>query len=268
MTRQMLIYDNAVPVDSNVHRDLSIRPNTGYAFARHISAVPVVAAEFAAAATDLAIVFAGAEDGTMPFAVLGVETERNLMVNPDGTWAGRYVPSFLRRYPFALAKDDENDTLALCVDDGFEGLNTKGIGERLFDAEGNRTQFLDGVLGFATQIQTQFARTRQFCIRLEKLELLEPAAALVPGVGSEPRRITGIQRVSRERLKRIPADTLQEMFSTDELELCYLHLQSMANLDRLKDRMAALRPETAIVDPDVPEMDGRAPEAASSGATG
>jgi hypothetical protein len=62
----------------------------------------------------------------------------------------------------------------------------------------------------------------------------------VPGADAQPRRIGGIQKISRERLKRIPEDSLRQMFATDELELCYLHLHSLANLDRLRDRAATL----------------------------
>ena len=45
--------------------------------------------------------------------------------------------------------------------------------------------------------------------------------------------------VSREKLKALPAETLAEMAKTDELELIYLHLHSLRNFDRLRDRLAA-----------------------------
>jgi SapC len=51
----------------------------------------------------------------------------------------------------------------------------------------------------------------------------------------------GFQAVNREKLKALPGDTLAELAATDELELIYLHLQSMRNFDALRDRMVASR---------------------------
>ncbi|SFR15485.1 SapC family protein [Poseidonocella sedimentorum] len=239
MTKQMLIYSNAVPINVEVHKNTSVRQNSGFDFAAGLAAAPLVAAEFASAARDLTIVFSKAEDGMFPFAVLGVENGTNLFVKSDGSWDGRYVPAFLRRYPFVFARSPDGSTMALCVDSDFDGLNEDGIGERLFDAEGTRTQYLDGMLGFATQYQTQFLRTMQFCKRLEELDLLEPITALVPDAGNTPKRLGGIYRIDRAKLKAIDSDTLAQMFAGDELELCYLHLQSLTNLEGLREKVLA-----------------------------
>ncbi len=239
MTKQMLIYRNAVPINAEAHASVSIRQNTGYGFASDLSAVPLVAAEFASAARDLTIVFSRAEDGMFPFAVLGIENGKNLFVSGDGAWGGRYIPAFLRRYPFVFARDPKGETMALCIDGEFEGLNTEGVGERLFDSEGARTQYLDGMLGFASQYQTQFLRTMKFCERLEQLDLLEPITALVPDAENNPKRLGGIFRIDRAKLKAISPETLAEMFALDELELCYLHLQSLTNLEGLREKAVA-----------------------------
>jgi hypothetical protein len=47
----------------------------------------------------------------------------------------------------------------------------------------------------------------------------------------------GFLAVSRTRLKELPGEKLAELAATDELELLYLHLQSMRNFDGLKDRL-------------------------------
>jgi hypothetical protein len=44
--------------------------------------------------------------------------------------------------------------------------------------------------------------------------------------------------VSRERLKKLSAETLAQLASTDELELIYLHLQSMRNFNLMRERLA------------------------------
>ena len=47
----------------------------------------------------------------------------------------------------------------------------------------------------------------------------------------------GFLAVSRSKLKALPGDTLAELAATDELELLYLHLQSMRNFDGLRERL-------------------------------
>ena len=44
--------------------------------------------------------------------------------------------------------------------------------------------------------------------------------------------------VNRAKLKAVSGDKLAELAKTDELELIYLHLQSMRNFTALKDRLA------------------------------
>ncbi|WP_291922697.1 SapC family protein [Accumulibacter sp.] len=50
--------------------------------------------------------------------------------------------------------------------------------------------------------------------------------------------MSGFLAVDRKRLKALPADKLHELAASDELELIYLHLQSMRNFNALKDRLA------------------------------
>lgn len=238
MAKQLLIYDKAVPVNATTHKDVSIKMTGTYSFAKEVNSVPIVAAEFMAAAADSVIVFAGTEDAVFPAVLLGVETDRNDYINADGAWTGRYVPAFLRRYPFIFAQNDDGEQLTLCIDESFEGVNSEGKGERLFDSEGERSQYLETQLNFAAQYQNQFLRTKMFCDRLLELGLLEPAVANFTGDDSKPRRLSGFYRIAREKLKAIAPETLTQMFQNDELELCYVHLQSFNNIQTLGTKVA------------------------------
>lgn len=239
MTKELLIYENAAPVRAEVHGAKSIQPVAHFGFAAAVNSVPVVAAEFAAAAADMTLVFAGTESAVMPAVLLGLDANQNRFVGPDGRWLGRYVPAFLRRYPFVFASRQGSDDLTLCIDEAFEGLNDKGQGERLFDADGNRTLYLNGVLDFAVQYQAQYERTRIFCDRLVANGLLESVVASFTDDEGNEKRLTGFFRINRDRLKAIDPATLAAMFANDELELCFIHLSSLANIDRLAERKAA-----------------------------
>jgi hypothetical protein len=239
MAKQLMIYERAVPVSVDAHKDWSVKSENDFGFAREVNSVPVLAAEFAPTAMEYTIIFAGDGDVVFPSVILGMKEGNNAHVKKDGSWDGRYVPAFFRRYPFVFAASEDQSTFTLCIDEEFEGLNKKGKGERLFDAEGKRTQYLENVLAFSTEYQAQFTRTQAFAKRLQDLDLLEPAQAQFSLAGGERTQLTGFKTINREKLRNLPAETLAEMAKTDELELCYLHLQSLNNLTPMTQRIAA-----------------------------
>lgn len=216
---------------------MSVKQGGTFGFARDVNSVPVLAAEFAACAAEFAIVFAGTEEVVFPSVILGLKGNENAMVAEDGTWKGRYVPAFLRRYPFVFAGAQDGESFALCIDEEFDGVNREGKGERLFDADGNRTRYLEDVLRFTSDYQSQFNRTEAFCKMLKELELLEPAQAQVTLPGGQRTQMGGFQTASREKLRALPDETLVDLVRKDELELCYLHLHSLSNLTPLSQML-------------------------------
>lgn len=244
MSKQLMIYERAVPLRSEAHSGWSVKTGASWDFARNTNSVPVVAAEFAACAPEYAIVFAGEGDVVFPSVILGMRANENACVAEDGSWRGTYVPAFLRRYPFVFASSEDGQTLTLCIDEEFEGFNEEGRGERLFDTESNRTKYLEDVVAFASEYQTQLRRTDAFCKRLVQLDLLEQAHAQFTLPGGERTQMQGFKTINRDKLRALPGDVLAEMARTDELELCFVHLQSLNSLKRMAQRLAGDTPET------------------------
>lgn len=250
------IYASVSPITVTTHGDVSIKPANGLEFSRGILSIPVVAAEFPSIAQDMAIVFTGEGDAIVPVALTSVKEGENAYLNEDGKWTGRYIPAFLRRYPFIFARSDE-DTMTLCLDETYEGLNREGVGERLFDAEGNQTQYLKSMLGFVTQYQRQHIATQVFCKRLVAMDLLEPAVLRAKDSNGEIRRLGGFHVINKKKLKLIPDEELLGMFRSDELELCYLHMHSLQNLERQvsnSHRAEASTEKTADVEAEAPAL--------------
>lgn len=237
MATQLLFYSNAVPVSSQRHGDLAVKAGGDFGFARSVNSVPLTAVEFRRATPDYAVVFAGEGDAVIPVAILGAEAERNAFVKADGSWDGSYVPAYVRRYPFVFASSDDGRNFTLCIDDTFGGCNREGRGERLFDTAGARTQYLETVLNFLKEYQVQFQRTRAFCTHLKELGLLEPMQATFTLPDGQRRNLTGFMAVNRAKLKELPEDVLARMAKNDELELIYLHLQSMQNFSAMLKRI-------------------------------
>jgi hypothetical protein len=51
----------------------------------------------------------------------------------------------------------------------------------------------------------------------------------------------GFLAVDRKKLKALSGETLAELARTDELELIYLHLQSMRNFTEVKNRLVLIQ---------------------------
>ncbi|WP_138466704.1 SapC family protein [Poseidonocella sp. HB161398] len=231
---QLLFYETARPVTPRAHGDLYVRTGGQYRFARSVNSVPLTAVEFSAAAAHYPIVFAGTAEKVMPAVILGVKADQNFHVSEEGTWRqGSYVPAFVRRYPFVFSTDAENRNFILNIDESYEGCNREGRGERLFDAEGRQTIYLQNILRFLQEYQGQFRRTEAYCKRLLDLGLLKPMQAQFKLPGGAQRSLSGFMTVDREALKKIADSDLRSMFDTDELECTFLHLFSMRHFQSM-----------------------------------
>ena len=251
MTTQLLIYETAVPVSANRHRACYVDTG-GYAFSRNVNAVPLMAVEFAAAAAEYAIVFAGKDDVVMPSVILGMRGRENAYLDEAGDWNASYVPAFIRRYPFVFSSSNDGETFTLCIDEAFAGFNREGRGQALFSDNGKPTPYVDSVLKFLQEYQAQFQRTRTFCDRLREFNLLEPMQAKMALDTGEHLSLTGFLAVNRDKLKALSGEVLAGLAKSDELELIYLHLQSMRNFGGVKERLAAAHgaPSTPASEPE------------------
>jgi hypothetical protein len=260
MASQLLIYESAVPVTGTRHADASVEVGADYSFSRKVNSVPLMAVEFPHAAAEYAIVFSGTAEAFVPAVILGMRGEENLYLTGQGGWEAKYIPAFLRRYPFVFAASQDAKTFTLCIDEAFPGFNRDGRGQRLFDADKKPTTYVASVLKFLEQYQVEFRRTQAFCQKLKELALLEPMRAQAKLGSGEQLALTGFMAVSRDKLKALPGDKLAELARTDELELLYLHLHSMRNFAAMGERLGRIPPATPTEPPIAPEAAARPAE--------
>ena len=237
MAKQLLIYESAVPVSAARHRDLCVESGPNYAFSAAINAVPLMAVEFLSAASEYAIVFTPADEHVLPAAVLGVRADQNLYLSADAQWKAKYIPAFIRRYPFVFSTSADGKTLTLCIDESYAGVNRAGRGQRLFGDDGKPTPYVEHVLKFLQEYQAHFERTRAFGRRVRDLGLLDAMQAAVTTPAGDQIKLGGFMTASRPKLRALGGEALASLAATDELELLYLHLYSMRNFSDVKDRL-------------------------------
>ena len=249
MATQLLIYETATPLSQRRHGAWSCATGRDYAFSRKLNSAPLLAAEILNAAAEYPVIFSGIGDAVLPTVILGLRADENLYLDAAGAWQARYIPAFLRRYPFIFSSPDEGKTFALCIDETYPGFNQAGWGERLFSDDGKPTPYVGKVLKFLQQYQREFTPTQAFCKKLKDLNLLEPMQGRLKLDSGERVSFSGFSVVDRARLKTLSSDALADLNRSDGLELIYAHLHSMRNFTAMKDRFAKSQAAAAAPKP-------------------
>lgn len=208
---------------------------------RNLTALPLSFSEFAVAAHDYPIAFISGDGGNsfVAMAILGVESQQNLFVTADDTWdTHSYLPAYVRRYPFCMTRvtvdGQEQAERIACVEK--RALTAKG--DALYDDKGEPLPLWDGLRKLLFEFEADLARTEEMCRKLHDLQLLETFAAQAAPRDEAPLTLTGMYRVSEEKLHALPADTLKELAQSGMLSRTYVHLLSLSNFQHLLDRRA------------------------------
>ena len=233
MAKQLMYYEKVVPISLERHKGWSVAQGD-FSFAKETNAAPLMCAEFQSAAIELPIVFGKTDAGYTPVVILGIEQGQALTVDGDGKWIGNYVPAFVRRYPFVFAEANDKQTYTLCLDEDYGGVDQDGKkGQAMYDGD-EPSEFLNNILEFTKNVELEQRKTLEFGKLLEANDLMTPMQAGITMPDGQKRAVTGFHVVSREKLKEISGDVLEDFFKRDVLELIYYHLVSMRNMEKLR----------------------------------
>ena len=237
---EVLFYERPVPLNRTQHKDLRLKGIPSLRFAAGVHSVPLTGVEFPAAARDLPILFAGSSmEEAGPMALLGLRQNENLFIDADGQWAANtYVPAFVRRYPFVLAEKpagEEGDDFTVFLDEAYEGFGADE-GERLFQEDGTDSEMLKNAVNFLGEFQQHVGRTQWFMEQVRKHDLLEPRNIRLEKDGKAI-NLNGLYVVSEEKLRKLDAKTSQEFLQEGVFGWIYAHLLSLANIDRVAQRL-------------------------------
>ena len=236
----LLFYDKPVPLNVDTHLKTRLGTLDGnFAFSAHTNSIPLAAIEFFDVAREYPIAFTGKEgDALFPIALLGVRHSENLFINAEGKWEGRYIPAFVRRYPFVLAEKQNADDFNVYLDESYPGFGAAD-GERLFTDSGEHTPLLKQALEFLSTYQGEIRRTRLFVERLQALDLLIQRVVQVVRQGDTPIVLQGFSVVDEERLMKLDDASMLELAKSGYLAWIYAHLMSLGNVQRLSERLEA-----------------------------
>lgn len=259
----LLFYQKPVQLNSDIHKNARLGSLAGnFNFSKETNSIPLAAVEFFDTAREYAIAFTGREGGALfPIALVGVRQNENLYVSEDGKWEGRYIPAFVRRYPFVLAEKQDAEDFNVYLDEAYPGFGAND-GERLFTDSGEHSPLLKQALEFLSTYQGEIKRTRLFVERLQALNLLIPRVLEVVRPNEQPMVLQGFSVVDEARLMALPDADLLDLARSGLLAWIHAHLMSLNNVpmlgERLSGRLAAAQSGTSTQP---------AAESAASGAT-
>ncbi|MGE4324446.1 MAG: SapC family protein [Sphingobium sp.] len=223
-----VFYNDLIPLSSVDHVDFSSRAVDSAPFLATQHAVPLTIDEFVAAQRFVPIIFS-AGDESVPLALMGLNEGVNTFLDDEGKLRGpAYVPAYVRRYPWMLAKlRPDTDELSLCFDPTSDAIGQFDDGQKLFE-DGQPSELVKGVLKFCEDFEQAAARTGQFMRELQELDLLMEGevAIQVPG-NDQPFVYRGFRMVNEEKLRDMRGDQLRKISQSGMLPLIHAHLFSL-----------------------------------------
>ncbi len=224
-----LFYKDLVPLNSNEHGGMKTRQidNAGFMAGQH--AIPLTIEEFVSASRHFPIIFS-AGDAPVPLALMAMNEGINVFMDDEGKFTQPvYLPAYIRRYPFMLARlRPENDELTLCFDPTSDALGEfADEGQPLFDGT-DPTEATKEILKFCEDFEQAGARTQAFVDELKKYDLLMEGEVAIQQEGKEaPYVYRGFQMINEEKLRDMRGDELRKMSQNGMLPLIYAHLFSL-----------------------------------------
>lgn len=228
----MQIYERPVVLDRNAHQELRIKSNRNFGFARSCQTAILAAVELNQAIKEFPVVFIKENGNYLPLAIFGLQQNQNLFIDDTGQWSARYIPAFIRRYPFVpVLGQKEDDPMTVCIDEDAECVNRES-GEPLF-IDGKNSPLLDGAIQLLEDYKTQTDVTQVLIKQLADAGLLSEKAANFQLNDGQSFNLTGFLTIDTEKLAKLSPETIYDLVKSGALHIAYLHLSSLDNWSQL-----------------------------------
>lgn len=224
-----LFYKDLMPLNSRDHAGWRARSVDRASWVGGQHAVPLTVEEFAQAQRDFPIVFS-AGDKPVPLALMGLNDGINVFFDEEGRAQGDfYVPAYIRRYPFLLARlDARSDQMSLCFDPTSDLVGEFEDGVPLF-AEGQPSEHTRNLLQFCERFEEAGVRTQAFMEEIGKAGLLMDGEVSIQSADNPDRPFIyrGFKMINQEKLRERRGDQLRKWNESGLLPLIFAHLFSL-----------------------------------------
>lgn len=223
-----LFYQDLMPLSSSQHTGYRVRSADAAPFLAGAHAIPITVDEFITAQRFYPIVFSVGEN-PVPLALMGLNEGVNVFVGEDGRLLGEtYIPAYVRRYPFLLARlQPQAEELSLCFDPASGLVGEFEEGNPLFE-NGQPGENLTAILKFCEEFEIAAQRTNAFVKEIQEAELLiDGEVSIQPTDSEQPFIYRGFQMVADEKLRDLHGDKLRKLNQNGALPLLMAHMFSL-----------------------------------------
>lgn len=237
-----LFYSALEALNVTQHGTKKVRPIEKATVISSTHAIPATVDEFALLQRHYPIVFS-IGDQPVPLVLMGLSEGINVFLNEEAKLYDdtMYVPAYMRRYPFLLARlRPDTDELSLCFDPTSGAVGDFEDGEPLFDGD-QPSQATKAILDFCEQFETAGQRTAAFMEEIKKSGLLmDGEVAIQPEGAEQPFVYRGFQMIDEDKLRELRGDELRKMNQNGMLALIYAHLFSLSQIREIFSRQVML----------------------------
>ena len=227
-----LFYNTIEPINLDQHGKMHVRGLTSMQEMGRTHAVPLTVDEFTLVQRNYPIVFT-AGGSPVPIGLMGLNEGVNVFLDDNGrpNDPTLYIPAYLRRYPFLLARlRPDTDELSLCFDPTSGAIGDFEEGEALFDGD-QPSAATKAILDFCEQFEAAGQRTNAFIEDLVKSDLLmDGEVAIQPEGFDQPFVYRGFRMVDEEKIRNLRGDELRKMNQNGMLPLIFAHLFSLSQM--------------------------------------
>lgn len=223
------------PLTTTKHLQLRVKESSDYRKFAAENLVPIVVQEFTTLATEFPLVYVkNTETGQfMPVALMGIKNGLNLYCQ-SAQWNATVTPLGFRSAPFSFVKTaKENDELMLCVDEDSTLISSEQ-GTRLFDDQGNQSDYLKMRAEALLDIASFNQQTKDITALFVEMQLLVPQQLTVKLGSNEPKmNIDGVYVIDEKRLNDLSQDDFMSLKSKGLLPIIYAHRISLQQIAKL-----------------------------------
>jgi hypothetical protein len=227
------VYKKLEVLNKIQHKNKGVAEVSNFSFSKGLINAPVALSEFFEACKNYPIFFAKDKDNKwFSTALLGYKEGENLFVDKKGVWKElHYIPAFVRSYPFILVNQENKKELVIAIEG--EYLNEKESSKKLFDENGNNSEFLNSAIGFLNQYYADTLSGNEFIKQLEDWELLEEKIVNIVNSKNEKFTLGGFFIVNEEKLKHLSKKKKDDICAKNAYALITAHLISLSNIQKL-----------------------------------
>lgn len=236
-----MFYKDLLPLNSEQHATWRTRGLNDAKFLSNQHAIPITVDEFVPCSRTYPIIFSSGEQ-PVPLALMGMNEGVNTFIDDDGKIDQPvYLPAYIRRYPFLLARlQPDSDELSLCFDPESGAVGDFEEGDKLFES-GEPSDVTRNILKFCEDFEQSGARTQAFMEELTKSNLLMDGEVSIQQNGVEnPFIYRGFGMIDEQKLKDMRGDELRKMNQNGMLPLIHAHMFSLQLMRELFSRQVEL----------------------------